>query len=240
MEEKEGEEKKQKTHQKNTHKKKSADQRRAGFLHQHPPPPLPLFFLSGKFRGNENVKKHGRKELSSSSLPSLGLGARPQRPRELQLGELPRPRRLLGHRRLLLRQRQLDVAGGRHVGADAPVRAVSPAALLNGLVDLDVRDVERVDVEPLDLGVGLGVAQQADEQLDRLGRPAALAVVGRRLVLGLRRAADAAAEAAEGDHALLPEDRLEVGLGLGELHLAEGEGGLARVFEVDAEVAGVF
>ena len=132
------------------------------------------------------------------------------------------------------------MARGAHVGADAPVRPVGPAALLDGLVDLNVRDVERVDVEPFDFGVGLRVAQQADEELDRLGRPAPLTVVGRGLVLGLRGTSDAAAEAAEGDDALLPEDGLEVGLGLGELHLAEGEGGLAGVFEVDAEVAVFF
>ena len=180
-------------------------------------------------------RKERENSLSFNFL--LGLGPRPQRPRELQLGQLARPPGLLRHGRLLLRQRQLHVARARHVRADAAVRAVGAAALLDCLVHLDVRDVERVDVEAFHLGVGLCVAKQADQQLHRLGGPAPLAVVGRRLVLGLRRAADPAAEAAEGDDALLAEHRLKVGLGLGELHLAEGEGGLAGVLEVDAEVA---
>lgn len=128
------------------------------------------------------------------------------------------------------------MAGGRLVGPDPAVRAVRAAALLDRLVDLDVRDVEAIDVEPFHLGVGLCVAEEAQEELDGFDGPATLAVVGRRLVLGLRRAADAPAKAAERDDALLAEDGLEVGLCLGELHLAKGEGGLAGVFEVDAEV----
>jgi hypothetical protein len=86
------------------------------------------------------------------------------------------------------------------------------------------------------LGVALRVGQQVEQELARLDRPAALAR-GAALVLGLRRAADAAGEAVERHAALAVEHVAQVALGLAELHLAQGERGLARVLEVNTQVA---
>eukprot|EP00972_Heterocapsa_arctica_P056461 8330971-Heterocapsa_arctica.AAC.1 len=72
-------------------------------------------------------------------------------------------------------------------------------------VHLDVLDVQVVRVQVLELGVALGVLQEAEEDLARLHRPAAL---GHLELLGLRRAADAARVLAEGHAALLLADVL--------------------------------
>jgi hypothetical protein len=52
------------------------------------------------------------------------------------------------------------------------VGTVRPAALLGGLVDLDVLDDQVASVEALSIGVGLSVLEQAKEELGRLNRPA--------------------------------------------------------------------
>jgi hypothetical protein len=52
------------------------------------------------------------------------------------------------------------------------VGAVCAAALLGGLVDLDVLDNQVASVETLGIGVGLGVLEQAEEELSRLDGPA--------------------------------------------------------------------
>lgn len=50
--------------------------------------------------------------------------------------------------------------------------AVCPAALLGGLVNLDVLDNEVASVETLGIGVGLGVLEETEEELGRLDGPA--------------------------------------------------------------------
>lgn len=50
--------------------------------------------------------------------------------------------------------------------------AVCPAALLGGLVDLNVLDNEVASVETLGVGVGLGVLKETEEELGRLDGPA--------------------------------------------------------------------
>ncbi len=49
---------------------------------------------------------------------------------------------------------------------------VRPAALLGRLVDLDVLDNEIARVKALGVRVGFGVAQQRQQELRRLHRPA--------------------------------------------------------------------
>lgn len=49
---------------------------------------------------------------------------------------------------------------------------VGSAALLGGLVDLDVLDDQVGGVETLGVGVGLGVLEETEEELGRLGGPA--------------------------------------------------------------------
>lgn len=50
--------------------------------------------------------------------------------------------------------------------------AVSAAALLGGLVDLDVLDNEVASVETLGIGVGLSVLEESEEELGGLDGPA--------------------------------------------------------------------
>jgi hypothetical protein len=52
------------------------------------------------------------------------------------------------------------------------VGTVSAPALLGGLVDLDVLDDQVAGVEALGVGVGLGVLEEAEQDLSRLDGPA--------------------------------------------------------------------
>lgn len=52
------------------------------------------------------------------------------------------------------------------------VSTVCPAALLGGLVDLDVLDNKVASVETLSIGVGLGVLEETEKELGRLDGPA--------------------------------------------------------------------
>lgn len=61
------------------------------------------------------------------------------------------PHRLALDRCLLLTECELHVARAGHVGVDATVGAVRAAALLHGLVDLDVADEQRINVKALGL-----------------------------------------------------------------------------------------
>jgi hypothetical protein len=54
----------------------------------------------------------------------------------------------------------------------AAVGAVCAAALLGGLVDLDVLDDQVAGVETLGVGVGLSVLEETEEELGRLDGPA--------------------------------------------------------------------
>lgn len=95
-------------------------------------------------------------------------------------------------RLLSLGEDELDVAGVGHVGIDlqrilasqitwsqaedsityTTVSTVCAAALLGGLVDLDVLDDQVTGVETLSIGVGLGVLKETEEELGRLNGPA--------------------------------------------------------------------
>ena len=102
------------------------------------------------------------------------------------------------YRFFLFLQHKLDVARRRHVRVDATVRSVRSSSLRDGLIDLDVRDVEIVNVQPLNLGIRFRVLEQVDQDLRALLRPSALAVRG-SFVFGLRGSPDAAAESAKDD-----------------------------------------
>jgi hypothetical protein len=56
----------------------------------------------------------------------------------------------------------------------ATVGTVCPAALLGGLVDLDVLDDQVAGVKTLGVGVGLGVLEEREKELSALGGPAGL------------------------------------------------------------------
>ena len=93
---------------------------------------------------------------------------------------------------LALSEDHLNVAGVGHVRVDlervlvdgwremdekgtyATVGTVCAAALLGGLVDLDVLDNQVGGVETLGVGVGLGVLEEREDELGRLDGPAGL------------------------------------------------------------------
>ena len=93
---------------------------------------------------------------------------------------------------LTLGKDELDVAGARHVGVDlisksallytslgprgtyTTVGTVRPPTLLRGLVDLDVLDNQGTSVKTLGISVGLGVLEEAEEELGGLGGPTGL------------------------------------------------------------------
>lgn len=58
------------------------------------------------------------------------------------------------------------------VGTYTTVGTVRPPPLLGGLVDLDVANDEVGGVETLDVGVGLSVAEQTENELGGLDGPA--------------------------------------------------------------------
>ena len=57
-------------------------------------------------------------------------------------------------------------------GTYTTVGTVCPAALLGGLVDLDVGNDEGGGIETLKVGVGLSVAEKTEEELGGLDGPA--------------------------------------------------------------------
>jgi len=59
-----------------------------------------------------------------------------------------------------------------NVGTYTTVGTVSAPALLGGLVDLDVLDDQVAGVEALGVGVGLGVLEEAEQDLSGLLGPA--------------------------------------------------------------------
>lgn len=97
---------------------------------------------------------------------------------------------------LALSEDELDVAGVGHVGVNlecmlacggnhrgnrfgrgrtyATVSTVCSPSLLRSLVDLDVLDNQGTGVEALGVSVGLGILEQAEEELGRLDGPAGL------------------------------------------------------------------
>jgi hypothetical protein len=87
------------------------------------------------------------------------------------------------------------------------------------------------------LSVALGVLEEVQQELAALRRPSDLRRGGTRRVLGLRSAANATVEEAEGNRLLLDEDILEVALGFLEAHTPDRSSRHARVLEVNTQVA---
>lgn len=67
--------------------------------------------------------------------------------------------------------RSRPLSGQFPVKTYTTVGTVGPAALLGGLVDLDVLDNQVASVKALRVGVGLGVLQQLEEEFGRLDGP---------------------------------------------------------------------
>merc|ERR1711981_577390 len=146
---------------------------------------------------------------------------------------------LLGDSLLTFGQDHFDVARVRHEWIDSTVGAVRSSTVLWRLVDADVFDVEAVDVETLEFGVGLGVSQELEEVLARLFWPSTLAGLHAwraRELLGLGASADTAVEADEADASLVLDDILEVALSLAKVHALDHLGRFAGVLEVNTDV----
>lgn len=141
---------------------------------------------------------------------------------------------------------------------------VCAAALLGGLVDLDVLDNQVAGVKTLGVGVGLGVLEEREDELGRLDGPAGLGdtellafgisstfvfsffvllpgvsipvciLAAGRLTLG--GAASAPGIASHGDGLGVVLDILEVLQGAGDLPAVDGLGGLAGVLERNTEI----
>ena len=60
----------------------------------------------------------------------------------------------------------------RHVRVDTTVGTVCAAALLGGLVDLDMLDDKFGGIETLGVGIGFGVLEETDQELGGLDGPA--------------------------------------------------------------------
>lgn len=176
--------------------------------------PFPAAVASRALRGSAAAELPGQLHLGQLAGDGVGL-------RLHALG-------LLGHK-------QLDVGGRRHVRVDATVGTVRPTAAALCLVDLNVGHVQVVHLQTLELGVGLGIPQQAKHELAALLGPAALANLV-ALILCLGGAAHAAVVVQEGHAALVLHDGLHVSLGLGQAHAAHSTGSLHCVLEVHAQV----
>lgn len=142
------------------------------------------------------------------------------------------------------------------------VGTVCAAALLWGLVDLNVLDDQVAGVETLGVGVGLSVLEQAQEELGGLDWPAGLGdtellacvlfsvyvvspyasshmaphLSAMGLVHTLGSTASAPGISSHWDSLALVLDVLEVFAGAAELPAVDGLGGLARVLEGNPEV----
>merc|ERR1711981_715684 len=141
---------------------------------------------------------------------------------------------LLGHSLLTFGQDHFDVARVRHEWIDSTVGAVRSSTVLWRLVDTDVFDVETVNVETLEFGVGLGVSQELEEILARFFWPSTLAGLhawSAGELFGLRASADTAVEADEANASLVLNDVLKVTLCLSEVHALDHLGRFSRVLD---------
>jgi len=128
-----------------------------------------------------------------------------------------------------------DVASGAQVGINSAVSSVSSPSALLGSVNLDVGDSQITSVKSLNVGIGLEVLQETDDDLNGLLGPSALS---ESEFLSLAGTSDVASVASEGDAALVSEDVLEVGLGELDGHSLDGLGGLISILVMDSEVGG--
>lgn len=125
------------------------------------------------------------------------------------------------------------MAGARHVGVDPTVGTIGSAALFRGLVDLDVLYNEVGCVETLGFGVGLGVLEEAKEELRRLDGPAG---TGNAKLLALSTPSNAAGISTERNSLLLLLHVLEESDGTSNLPAVDSLGRFPRVLEGDAKV----
>ena len=120
-----------------------------------------------------------------------------------------------------------------HVGVDTTVSTVSSTALLGGLVDLNVSDVQSLGVQVLKLGVALGILEKAEEVFSALLWPSSLS---NTIDSGLCCSSNTTSESSERNATLVADDIFQILLGLSERKSSEGVGSLVSVLEVDTEV----
>lgn len=139
----------------------------------------------------------------------------------------------LWHLTVLLGDDDLDVGWARQVWVDSTVSSVSSSSLFRGLVDLDVLDDERLDIESLDVGVRLCISEESEDEDGGLDWPSGLVGTER---FSLSSSANTSLESSERDSLLVLLDILKVLDRLGELHSGDGLGCLPGVLEVCSQV----
>lgn len=141
--------------------------------------------------------------------------------------------RLLPNRFFLLRQNQLNVARVRHVGVDTSMSTVSTTPLFLGLIHLDVRDVERIHIKTLHLGIALSILKQIKDELCWLNRPASLTIGVP--VLRLSGSSNTTTEATEGNSLLVSKNILQISLRLCQRQLPDSKCSLPCVLQRERE-----
>uniref|UniRef100_A0A7C8YTL2 Uncharacterized protein n=1 Tax=Opuntia streptacantha TaxID=393608 RepID=A0A7C8YTL2_OPUST len=111
---------------------------------------------------------------------------------------------------------------------------VSPTPLFLGLVHLDVRDVERINIKTLHLGIALSILEQIKDELRRLDGPASLTIGVP--VLCLSCSSNTTTEAAEWNSLLVCKNILQISLCLGQRQLPDGKCSLPCVLEMHSEI----
>ena len=129
------------------------------------------------------------------------------------------------------------MGGGSHVGVDPTVSSVSSSSVLGGSVGLAVGDDQRVHVQRVGFGVGLGVDEQVQDGLGSLLGPSALGTGGLH-VLALSVSADGTGVLGEGHGLLVGEHVSKEPLGLEETHATDGGHDLSALLVVHSHARG--
>jgi hypothetical protein len=133
---------------------------------------------------------------------------------------------------LLLRQDQLNMTGGIHVGTDATVGTVGSTTVFGRLLNLDMADNEIIHVKALDLGIALSILEQLQKEISRFDGPATLRRVES---FGLCTTAYAAVETTKWNTLLLLFHILKVLDGLLQRKTFERGGRFTGILEVDTK-----
>lgn len=110
---------------------------------------------------------------------------------------------------------------------------VCSSSLLGCLVDLNMRDDQRVQVQRLCGSVVLDIFQQTQQDLDTLNGPS---THSSSVLLGLGRSADTAVESGERNTLLVLCNIIQISDGLVDVHSLDGVGCFTCVLEVYTEV----
>ena len=120
-----------------------------------------------------------------------------------------------------------------HERIDPSVSPVGPSPALDGCVDLDVVDEQGLDIQAFDVGIGLEILQERDDDVDRLFRPSSL---GQAELFGLARSTHVSVEPHERHTSLVVQNILQILLGFLKVHASDSVSHLPGVLEVHSQV----